>query len=37
MMCGENGLDRGSDLGPWTVQLSFKPDTPFFPGIATSR
>jgi hypothetical protein len=37
MMWGENGLDLGRDLGPWTVQLSFNPETPGFPAISTSK
>ena len=25
-MCGEKGADLGSGRGPWTVQVSFRPD-----------
>lgn len=36
-MCGEKGLDLGNDLGPWTVQLSFKPEHPDLDEVSTSR
>lgn len=26
IICGENGADRGSGLGPCTVQVSLRPD-----------
>lgn len=37
MMCGEKGLDFGRDLGPWTLQLSFKPDSPVLDEVSTSK
>lgn len=37
MICGENGVDLGSALGPWTVQLSLRPDAPGFADVWTSR
>lgn len=36
-MCGENGVDLGSALGPCTVQLSFRPETPGFADVWISR
>jgi hypothetical protein len=35
--CDENGKDRGNDLGPCTVQLSFKPETPVSTEVSISR
>lgn len=37
MMCGEKGIDLGSALGPCTVQLSLRPETPGFAEVCTSR
>lgn len=37
MMCGEKGVDRGNALGPWTVQLNLRPETPGFTDVWTSR
>ena len=37
MMCGEKGLDLGNDLGPWTLQLSFKPERPVRDEVSTSK
>jgi hypothetical protein len=37
MMCGENGADLGRERGPWTLQLSFKPDTPDLKVVSISK
>ena len=37
MMCGEKGADLGSERGPWTLQLSFRPDTPDLNVVSISR
>lgn len=37
MMCGENGVDLGSARGPWTVQLSLRPEAPDFADVWTSK
>lgn len=37
MMCGEKGVDLGSALGPWTEQLSLRPETPGFADVWISR
>lgn len=34
---GEKGADLGSDRGPWTEQLSFKPETPGFAEVMISK
>lgn len=37
IICGEKGADRGSARGPWTVQLSLRPETPAFADVWISR
>lgn len=37
MMWGEKGVDLGSALGPWTVQLSLRPEAPGFAEVWISR
>lgn len=37
MMCGEKGADLGRDRGPWTLQLSFRPETPDLKVVSISK
>lgn len=37
MICGEKGVDLGSALGPWTEQLSLRPEAPGFADVWISR